>query len=141
VFVYLGLRDFLSADEVPWYAAWGVLQSYVYLDDIVVKMEHRLASWKMLYFSKGGRVTLSKSIFSNLSTYFLSLFPIPVRVVNRVDKLQRELLWGGISDEFKYHLVRRDKVCSPIRNLRAGDQKFEGFQSRPTRQMAMALWI
>jgi hypothetical protein len=23
----------------------------------------------------------------------------------RIEKLQRDFLWGGISDEFKYHLV------------------------------------
>jgi hypothetical protein len=46
-------------------------------DEIVEKIERRLASWKRLYLSKGGRVTLIKSTLSNLPTYFLSLFPIP----------------------------------------------------------------
>jgi len=64
-------------------------------DDTVVKMERHLASWKMLYLSKGGRVTLIKSTLSNLPTYFSSLFPIPVRVANRIEKLQRDFLWGG----------------------------------------------
>ena len=44
---------------------------------ILEKMERRLEGWKRLYLSKGGRVTLIKSTFSNLPTYFLSLFPIP----------------------------------------------------------------
>jgi hypothetical protein len=57
-------------------------------DGIVEKMERRLASWKRMYLSKGGRVTLIKSTFSTLSTYFLSLFPIPATVVNRIEKLQ-----------------------------------------------------
>lgn len=74
-------------------------------DGIVVKMERRLAAWKMLYLSKGGRVTLIKSILSNLLTYFLSLSPILARVANRIEKLQRDLLWGGIGDEFKYHFL------------------------------------
>ena len=45
---------------------------------IIEKMERRLAGWKRLYLSKGGKVTLIKSTLSNLPTYFLSLFPIPV---------------------------------------------------------------
>jgi hypothetical protein len=69
-------------------------------------MERRLASWKKLYLStKGGRLTLLKSTLSNLSTYYLSLFPIPVRVANKLEKLQRDFLWGGIRDEVKLHLV------------------------------------
>jgi hypothetical protein len=35
-------------------------------------------------------------------------------VANRIEKLQRDFLWGGIGEEYKYHLVRWDKVCSPI---------------------------
>jgi hypothetical protein len=56
-------------------------------DGIVVKMERRLASWKMLFLSKGGRVTLIKSSLSNLPTYCFSLFPIPACVANRIEKL------------------------------------------------------
>ena len=47
-------------------------------DDIMEKVDHRLASWKMLYLSKGGRVTLIKSTLSNLPTFLFSFFvPFP----------------------------------------------------------------
>ena len=49
---------------------------------ILEKIEWRLAGWKHLHLSKGGRVTLIKSTLSNLPTYFLSLFPIPTAVAN-----------------------------------------------------------
>jgi hypothetical protein len=68
-------------------------------------MEHRLAGWKRLYLSKGCILTLIKSTLSNLPTYYLSLFPIPVGVANRLDKLQRDFLWGGIGDEFNAPFV------------------------------------
>ena len=55
---------------------------------ILEKMKRRLTSWKCLYLSNGGRVTLIKSTLSNLPTYFLSLFPIPASVANRIEKLQ-----------------------------------------------------
>ena len=54
---------------------------------ILEKMERRLAGWKKLYLSKGGRVTLIKSTLSNLPTYFLSLFPIPASVANCIARL------------------------------------------------------
>jgi hypothetical protein len=94
-------------------------------DDVVGKIERRLASWNMMYLSKGGRVTLIKSTLSNLPMYFLSLFPIPSSVASRIEKLHRDFLWGGLGEDFKYHLVSWSTVCSPIsegglgiRNLR-----------------------
>ena len=72
---------------------------------ILEKIERRLAGWKRLYLSKGGRVTLIKSTLSNLPTYFISLFPIPAAMANRIEKLQQNFLWVGIGDEPKFHLV------------------------------------
>jgi hypothetical protein len=69
--------------------------------DIVEKMERRLAGWKMLYLSKGGRSILIKSTLSNLLTYYLLLFPIPIGVANRLEKFNetfyREELMGSLS--------------------------------------------
>lgn len=67
-----------------------------------------------MYLSEGGRVTLIKSTLSNLSMYFMSLFPLPVGVVNCIEELQRDFLWIGLREEFKYHLVSWSKVCYPI---------------------------
>ena len=66
---------------------------------ILEKVEKRLAGWKRLYLSKGGRVTLIKSTLSNFSTHFLSLFPIPVSMEAPLEKLQQNFLWGGLGDE------------------------------------------
>ena len=44
-------------------------------DNILEKIKRRFVSWKMLYLSKGGKITLIKSTLFNLPTYFMSLFP------------------------------------------------------------------
>ena len=72
---------------------------------ILEKMERRLVGWKRLYLSKGGKVTLIKSTLSSLPTYFLSLLPLPGKVANHMEKLQRDFLWSGISGDSKLHLV------------------------------------
>ena len=50
---------------------------------IMENIQRRLAGWKKLYLSKGGRLTLLKSTLSSLPTYFLSLFTIPSHVANK----------------------------------------------------------
>ena len=61
-------------------------------DDILEKMECRLAGWKRPLLSKGGRVTLIKSTLANIPTYYMSLFKIPIKVANRIEKIQRDFL-------------------------------------------------
>ena len=64
--------------------------------------------------SNRGRVTLIKSTLSNLPMYFMSLILFTVSVANRIEKLQRDFLWGRLGEEFKYHLLSLSKVCSPV---------------------------
>ena len=83
-------------------------------DPILEKIERRLAGWKKLYLSKGERLTLLKSTLSSMPTYFMSLFPIPIKVARRIELLQQNFLWDGLGDTHSYHLVAWSKVCSPI---------------------------
>lgn len=73
-----------------------------------------LAGWKRVYLSKGGCLTLIKSTLINLPTYFLSLFPMLVGVMNRIEKLFRAFLWGGLGEEKKFHLVSWKTVFAPV---------------------------
>ena len=68
---------------------------------ILEKIERKLAGWKKMYLSKGRRLALLKSTLSSFSTYFLSLFTIPMHVANKIERLQRDFLCG----DFKTHLV------------------------------------
>jgi hypothetical protein len=116
----------------------GLLLGAHYKDDtiwngMIETTERRLAGWKLALLSKGGRLTLIKSTLSNLPTYLLSLFPIPSSVANRLEKVQRNFLWGGTNEVTKFHLVKWSLVCSPIkdgglgiRNLRRFNQALLG---------------
>ena len=76
---------------------------------IIEKMKRRLASWNLLYLSKGGKVTLIKGTLSNLPTYFLSLFPILVEIET---SMKFSLEWYG--DVKKTHLVKWSTICAPL---------------------------
>lgn len=66
------------------------------------KIERRLAGWKILYLSKGERITLIKSTLSNLSTYFfLSIFPLSASGPNLIEQKFQAFLWVGTGEESK----------------------------------------
>ena len=67
--------------------------------------------WKRQYLSKGGRATLIRSMLSNLPIYLMSLLCLPSSVRWRIEKIQRDFLWGGGNLERKPHLVRWELVC------------------------------
>ena len=80
---------------------------------ILERMEKKISSWKRLYLSNGGRLTLLKSTLSSLPTYFLFLFTIPKAVATKLERIQRNFLWGSSVECFKYPLVGWKKVCLP----------------------------
>ena len=61
---------------------------------ILKKIERKLARWKKLYLSKGGRLTLLKSTLSSLPIYYLSLFTIPMHVANKIENCKGISYWG-----------------------------------------------
>ena len=107
-FTYLGMPLGASFNSM---AAW---------DGIEERFRKRLAMWKRQYISKGGRITLIHSSLSYLSIYFMSIFHLPRVVRMRLEKIQRDFLWGGGVLEQKPHLVRRSTVCLDKSKWRLG---------------------
>eukprot|EP00268_Persea_americana_P058902 TRINITY_DN7173_c0_g1_i2.p1 TRINITY_DN7173_c0_g1~~TRINITY_DN7173_c0_g1_i2.p1 ORF type:complete len:258 (-),score=28.56 TRINITY_DN7173_c0_g1_i2:2111-2884(-) len=60
----------------------------------------------------GGRITLIKSMMTNLPMYYLSILNCPISVINKIEKLQWDFLWQGRCEERKFHLVDWSLVCS-----------------------------
>jgi len=96
------------------------LKSKAVWDGVVEKMEKRLASWKKIYLSKGGCLTLIKSTHSSIPTYFQSLFPLPVAKARRLEHFHRDFMWDSPSGDHKLHLVNWKTVCSLIARGRFG---------------------
>ena len=64
-------------------------------DSIEERYRKRLAAWKTQYISKGGRIMLIRNTLSSLPIYHLSLFCMPKKVCARLERIQRQFLWGG----------------------------------------------
>lgn len=53
-----------------------------------------------MYFPKEGRVTLIKSKLPIFPIYVMLIFPMLVGATKRIEKLQRDFLWGSVEDFF-----------------------------------------
>lgn len=60
--------------------------------------------------SIGARLSLIKSTMSHLPLYYMSLFKAPITVINKLERMQRQFLWGDGLIKRKIHLVGWDKV-------------------------------
>ncbi|RVW55567.1 Transposon TX1 uncharacterized 149 kDa protein [Vitis vinifera] len=78
-------------------------------DGVEERMRRKLARWKRQYLSKGGRITLIKSTLASIPIYQMSIFRMPTK---RLDKLQRDFLWGGGNTGRKIHLINWKVVCT-----------------------------
>ena len=63
-------------------------------DGVEERFRRRLALWKRNYISKGGRITLIRSTLSSMPIYLMSLLRMPRVVSLRLEKIQRDFLWG-----------------------------------------------
>ena len=64
-------------------------------DPIITRIERKLATWKGGLLSMAGRLTLIKASVSSLPIYFMSLFPVPQGIIEKINQLQRRFLWSG----------------------------------------------
>ena len=75
-------------------------------------MRKKLALWKRQFISKGGRIILIRSTLASMPTYLMSLLRMPREVKLRLEKIQRDFLWGGGALEKRPHFVKWAVVCT-----------------------------
>lgn len=59
---------------------------------------NRPDSWIALLLSKGGRLTLIKTVLASISNYYLSLFTILGSVAKKTEACFRNFLWNDSED-------------------------------------------
>ncbi|KAL6331568.1 hypothetical protein AAG906_011508 [Vitis piasezkii] len=86
--------------------------AFLIWDGVEERMWKRLTLWKRQFISKGGRITLIRSTLVSMPIYLMSLLRMPRVVRMRLEKIQRDFLWGGGVLEKRPHLVKWVVVCS-----------------------------
>ena len=84
-------------------------------EPLIENIRKKLAAWKSSLLSIGGRLTLIKSSLSNLPIYYMSLFPLPQGVIDKIIQMWRQFLWNGKEDRKALALIRWEMVQLPKR--------------------------
>ncbi|KAJ0923638.1 putative RNA-directed DNA polymerase [Helianthus annuus] len=103
-FMYLGLK------------VGGNMNKFNNWSPVIETFEARLSLWKASTLSIGGRTTLIKSVLDSLPLYYFSLYQAPMAVLNKLEKIRRDFLWGDTLARKRMHWVRWDRVTQPIKS-------------------------
>jgi len=78
--------------------------------DVITRVENRLAGWKAKCLSLAGRITLIQSTVTAIPAYIMQSARLPRSVCDSLDKRIRRFLWGGTTLARKTHLVAWNTV-------------------------------
>ncbi|MCH88765.1 RNA-directed DNA polymerase (Reverse transcriptase), partial [Trifolium medium] len=85
-------------------------------DPLVEKIRRKLNSWGNKLISLGGRIVLIKLVLNSIPIFHLSFMKMPVQVIKKVTRIQRDFLWGGVKGGRKLSWVKWKVVCQPNKN-------------------------
>lgn len=101
-----------------WYASWGPFNSFNkvsirHYQYIIETLEKKLAGWKSDSLNLTGRSTMVQSVTSTTPNYTMQTVALPTPIINQIDKINRNFLWGDTSNKKRIHLINWDTVCCP----------------------------
>lgn len=62
-------------------------------------MHQRIAGRKTKFLNLDGRTVLAKVTLSNIPTHIMHYIKVPSRVLELIDKTQRDFLWGSNAEK------------------------------------------
>ncbi|GJY18717.1 hypothetical protein Tco_0390208 [Tanacetum coccineum] len=78
--------------------------------DVKAKISSMLSRWKLKTLSIGGRLTLLKSVLTAIPLYYMSLFKVPIGILNSMELILRNFFNGIGKSERKMSLIRWDNI-------------------------------
>nr|GFA29896.1 RNA-directed DNA polymerase, eukaryota, reverse transcriptase zinc-binding domain protein [Tanacetum cinerariifolium] len=81
-------------------------------DEVIGKMVNRLSKWKMKTLSIRGRLTLLKAVFGSMPIYLMSIFKVPILVLQRMESIRCYFFNGNDLDSKRSIWVSWNKVLT-----------------------------
>jgi hypothetical protein len=79
----------------------------------IEKITEKISVWTGATLTYAGRLELINAVLRGVEGFWLSIFPIPATVANRIISLCRAFLWGGNASNRKKPLVAWSNICMP----------------------------
>ncbi|CAN1836497.1 Putative ribonuclease H protein At1g65750 [Linum perenne] len=95
---------------VPILHEWVTSHTY---QEILDRIDKKLAGWKVKTLSLAGRVTFAQSVLAAIPAYAMQTFVLPANTCEEIDRRIRKFVWGTTEEERKVSLVSWEKICLP----------------------------
>lgn len=102
-----------------------------HFNNIVERVQSKLCGWSSNTTNFAGRTTLIQSVSSTIPGYIMQTMELPISVCDKLDRLNRNYLWGDTDNKKRIHLINWNKVCT--------GKSFGGLGIRKARNSNLAL--
>lgn len=112
----VGITGIRCVDDLGSYLGFPLVRGRVtrsVYNNLVEKVQRRVASWKGKLLNKAGKVCLARSIVSAIPVCTMQSRFSPSSVCSKVDSMIRNFLWGSQGSNRSLNLVRWSTVTSP----------------------------
>jgi hypothetical protein len=82
-------------------------------DFIIDRMQTKLTGWKAKLLSMAGRVILTQAVTSAIPSYVMQGIMLPAKILNSIDRVNRNFIWGSSDLNKKLHLMSWRKITRP----------------------------
>lgn len=72
---------------------------------ILDNLQSKMDGWKTNFLNITGRTTLAKACLNSIQTYIMQLHKLPISITKKIDKIQRNFIWGTTDTKRKLHML------------------------------------
>ncbi|GJT04797.1 RNA-directed DNA polymerase, eukaryota, reverse transcriptase zinc-binding domain protein [Tanacetum coccineum] len=110
-------------------------------NDILNNRANRLSKWKMKTLSIGGRLSLLKSVLGSTPIYHMSLFKVPIKVLQKMESIRCHFFIGVDQNGKKLIWVKWNKVLASKEKGGLGIHGEDGKLNKNASHNHSSIWL